>query len=166
MKNLLVATLILISSAVFAQDAERSFKAGENFYNSGNYTRAIDHYTEAITTDPNYLNAYLRRAFCYTANKQYTKAITDYSKIIKDQSNNVWALNSRGSAYNKIEKYDKAIADFNRVISIDPSFSEAYNNRGMSKKLKGDKKGACSDWKKSKKLGNGESKIILKNNGC
>jgi len=73
---------------------------------------------------------------------------------------------SRGSAYNKIKEYQKALADFNRAISIDPENQEAYNNRGWSKKYLGDFKGACADWKKSKKLGNAEAKIIYKNNHC
>lgn len=33
-------------------------------------------------------------------------------------------------------------------------------------KMLGDVKGACEDWNKSKKLGNEEAKIILKNNYC
>jgi hypothetical protein len=40
------------------------------------------------------------------------------------------------------------------------------NNRGWSKKFKGDKDGACKDWNASKKMGNDEAKIILKNNQC
>ena len=49
---------------------------------------------------------------------------------------------------------------------LDPNNQEAYNNRGWSKKFLGDTKGACADWKKSKKLGNKEAKIIYKNNHC
>ena len=59
-----------------------------------------------------------------------------------------------------------AIKDFNMAIEIDPKNSEAYNNRGWSKKGLGDKDGACQDWKTSKKMGNEEAKIILKNNQC
>ena len=43
---------------------------------------------------------------------------------------------------------------------------EAYNNRGFTKKLSGDLQGACADWNISKKLGNDEAKVILKNNHC
>lgn len=40
------------------------------------------------------------------------------------------------------------------------------NNRGWAKKFLGDKDGACKDWQTSKKMGNEEAKIILKNNQC
>jgi Flp pilus assembly protein TadD len=66
----------------------------------------------------------------------------------------------------KLKKYGEAKADFDDVIAADPENSEAYNNRGWCKKRLGNKEGACEDWKTSKKLGNSEAKIILKNNGC
>ena len=56
--------------------------------------------------------------------------------------------------------------DFNVALKLKPDDAEAYNNRGFSKKMLGDKTGACEDWNKSKKLGNEEAKIILKNNYC
>lgn len=166
MKKLLLFTALLINTIVFAQDADRSFNAGENMYNAGDYAKAIEHYTEAINTKPDFLNAYLRRAFCYSANKQYDEAIADFTKIIELKPDHIWALNSRGSAYNKKEKYDLAMKDFNKVLALDPNNQEAYNNRGWAKKFTGDKTGACNDWKKSKKLGNSEAKIILGNNEC
>jgi hypothetical protein len=52
------------------------------------------------------------------------------------------------------------------VLNIDPNNQEAYNNRGWAKNGLGLYKEACLDWKTSKKLGNEEAKIILKNNNC
>jgi Flp pilus assembly protein TadD len=65
-----------------------------------------------------------------------------------------------------LKKYDLAVTDFDKALEIDPTNQEAYNNRGWAKLGMDDKKGACKDWKKSKKLGNGEAKIILENNHC
>ena len=78
----------------------------------------------------------------------------------------LWAFLSRGSAYNKTEQYKLAISDFTKVLQFDPKNQEAYNNRGWAKKFSGNKDGACIDWKRSKKMGNAEAKIILKNNKC
>ena len=66
----------------------------------------------------------------------------------------------------KLKQYEKAMEDFNAILAADPENQEAYNNRGWCKKYLGDPAGACEDWKQSKKLGNSEAKIILKNNGC
>ena len=51
-------------------------------------------------------------------------------------------------------------------IELDPRDQEAYNNRGFALKKLGRKDEACKDWNKSKKLGNKEAKVILKNNYC
>ena len=67
---------------------------------------------------------------------------------------------------NKTGEYQLAIDDFNEALKMDPTDQEAYNNRGFSKKLMGNKSGACEDWNTSKKLGNEEARIILKNNNC
>jgi tetratricopeptide (TPR) repeat protein len=73
---------------------------------------------------------------------------------------------SRGSAYNKLDQHGAAIADLDIAIELDPANSEAFNNRGWSKKALDDPDGACADWMESKRLGNPEARIILKNNHC
>jgi tetratricopeptide (TPR) repeat protein len=78
----------------------------------------------------------------------------------------LWAYISRGSALNKLKRFQEAMSDFNKALELDPENQEAYNNRGWAKKGLGDDKAACEDWKKSKKMGNEEAKIILGNSGC
>jgi len=97
---------------------------------------------------------------------KHQDAINDFSQAIILSPDNGWAYVSRGSAKNKVEQYESAITDFNKALEINPSDQEAFNNRGFSKKQLGDLAGACADWKTSKKLGNKEAPIILKNNYC
>ncbi|MBU0764553.1 MAG: tetratricopeptide repeat protein, partial [Bacteroidetes bacterium] len=168
-KVFLIVTLGIISSALFAQNAEELFNKAESKARGGNFEEAIDLYTSAINADPEYENAYLRRAFAYINIKDYEKAVADYTAIIKNNPDHTFAYLSRGGAYNKLEKYKEAMADFDKVLEIEQGglqAQEAYNNRGWSKKALGDKAGACEDWKKSKKIGNAEAKLILKNNHC
>ena len=106
------------------------------------------------------------KSYFYSYLQQYENAVADYTVVIKHDNKQVWSYISRGSAYNKLKKYEKALADFNVALNLDPENQEAYNNRGWAKKFLGDKSGACKDWKTSKKKGNKEAKIILKNNGC
>lgn len=155
---------ITICYTSWAQNAD--FKAGEQLASSGNYQGAVDAYTKALAADPEDLNALLRRGFAYGILKEYEKAVADYSKVIAANDKATLAYLSRGSSYNKLKKYDLAIADFNKVLELDASNQEAYNNRGWAKKYLGQKAEACADWKASKKLGNAEAKLILKNNQC
>jgi tetratricopeptide (TPR) repeat protein len=163
----------ILSDNISAQSERAPSENAKQFYNDGQkdykflrYKEAIENYTKAIELDTNYINAYIQRGFCKGMIKDFKGAIDDYSKALVIDPHHKWAYISRGSAKNKTEDYQGAIEDFNKVLELDPSDQEAYNNRGFSKKGLNDMNGACEDWNKSKKLGNEEAKIILKNNRC
>ena len=159
-------TAFEVTSTAFSQDISEKVAQGQHEVQKGNYETVISYFNEAVEIDPEYLDAYAKRAFAHSMLQEYEKAISDYTRLIELNPNFVIAYLSRGSAYNKLERYKEALADFDKVIILAPSNSEAFNNRGWSKKGLGDKKGACADWKTSKKMGNEEAKIILKNNQC
>ncbi len=168
MKMIKYTTVLLFLFAfnvVFAQ-SEEHMKKGDNLLSKGKYEEAIIEYSKSIEYDEENTNAHLQRAMAYNITKQYQKAVDDYNKVLEKDPDLNNVKNSRGSSYMKLKQFDKAIHDFNDILNSDPKNQEAYNNRGWCKKHTGDKAGACEDWKKSKKLGNSEAKIILKNNGC
>jgi tetratricopeptide (TPR) repeat protein len=147
-------------------EVEKIFHEGELASRKGNYDKAIALFTQVIERDPQHINAFLQRGFSESMTKHYELAVADFTAVINLKNDHLWAYTSRGSAYNKLGRQAEAMADFDKVLSLDPKDQEAYNNRGWSKKALGDLKGACKDWKTSKKLGNGEAAIILKNNDC
>lgn len=172
---LYIMTAAVTAGTVVAQDlaelapgaeAERLYKEGENAYQAGAYAKAVGLFNEVLSLDPEHLNAYLQRGFCFVLQREYVKAINDFSAVIARKNDHLWAYTSRGSAYAKLNKHDLAMRDFDRVLELDPRNEEGYNNRGWSKKALGDLKGACTDWKASRKMGNAEAKIILENNRC
>jgi tetratricopeptide (TPR) repeat protein len=170
-RNLILSLLMLfagISGKLSAQDSTASdyFKKGDYYYRNGDHALAITEFNKCLQLDPVNVNALLQRGTCKNITKDFSGAIEDFTKVIEIEPSHRWAYLSRGSARNKTGEYALAIGDFNKVLEFDPDDQEAYNNRGFSKKLSGDKPGACEDWNKSKKLGNEEAKIILKNNNC
>ncbi|MCB0773237.1 MAG: tetratricopeptide repeat protein [Flavobacteriales bacterium] len=171
-RNILLFSLLCTSPALLAQgDAaqgktEDLFREGEQAYRNGAYPKAIGLFTQVLEQDPDHLNAYLQRGFCHSLQQEYEAAVADFTAVIGRKHDHLWAYTSRGSAYNKLGKQNLAIADFNTVIGLDPKNQEAYNNRGWAKKGLGDQAGACADWEESRKMGNAEAKIILKNNRC
>lgn len=169
-----IISLFAISGMLSAQEMasaaatapEELFRSGVKAYNMGNYSAAIGLFTQVINQEPEHLNAHLQRGFCHSLQEDYPAAIADFSAVIQRKADHLWAYTSRGSAYSKWGKPELAIADFDLVLGLDPENQEAYNNRGWAKKALGDQDGACADWNKSRKLGNAEAKIILKNNPC
>jgi len=172
MKKSILLLFLLISSGfvkeLSAQDSTAAdyFKKGDYYYRNGDHALAIEQFDKCIKLEPSNINALLQRGVCKNITKDFKGAIDDFSAVIALEPTHRWAYLSRGSARNKTGEYVLAMEDFNKVLEFDPKDQEAYNNRGFSKKLSGDKTGACEDWNKSKKLGNEEAKIILKNNNC
>ena len=164
-KAVLFFATILFSFAGMAQ-CDEAMKEGNNEFRKGNYEASIAAFTRCIEADPENQNARLQRAMAYNITKQYKEAVDDYTSVLEKNPDKANIRNSRGSALMKLKRYDEALADFNEVLTIDPKDQEAYNNRGWCKKYLGDQKGACDDWKKSKKLGNSEAKIFLGNEDC
>lgn len=175
MKHWIIAmAMVLPGPGVHAQDPASAtaespdalFQQGETAYRNGGYAKAIVLFTQTLALDPDHLNAYLQRGFCHSLQREYDLAVTDFTSVIQRKPDHLWAYTSRGSAYGKLGRNDLALADFDMVLQLDPHNQEAYNNRGWTKKAQGDADGACKDWNTSKKMGNAEAKIILKNNHC
>jgi len=166
MRALIFFISLFITAVSFAQNAETLFNKAESEFANGNYEAAAVLYSQVITADSGNVNAYLRRGFCNSVQKNYVQAIADFSHVIERHDNHPFAYISRGSAFNKVENWQSALVDFDKALALDPNNQEAYNNRGWAKTGLGLAKEACEDWKKSKKLGNEEAKLILKNNHC
>lgn len=165
-KLVLTCISYFIYFTCIGQSAEDFFKEGEAKSKQRDFPAAIEQYSKAILKDSTFWNAYLKRAFCYGLTEQYDKAVEDYTIAIAAEPEKIYSYQSRGSAHYKLGHYTEALADFNKVLQFDPTNQEAFNNRGFVKKSLGDKEGACKDWYTSKKMGNDEAKIIIKNNNC
>ena len=168
-KILTVFAFTVLSLSVSAQavkTADEWFSKARGEFNMGNYEIAINCYNVVLEAEPTNWDALYQRGYSYLMNRKYQLAINDITEVLKHRENDEWAYISRGSAYNKLQKYSEALQDFNKAINLNASNAFAYNNRGWSKKFLGDKNGACNDWHVSKRLGNGEAKIIIYNNHC
>ena len=167
--RLLWISLLCVSLTTQAQDRKKSteaFNKGLQFFVQGKTREAIRYFDNAILNDSLNYDAWIKRGFIKSMTGDFEGEMTDYNYVIEKAPEHVYAYISRGSAYNRLKEYDKGLNDFNTAIRLDPSNQEAYNNRGFARKGLGDTEGACEDWTKSKKLGNREASIILKNNHC
>jgi tetratricopeptide (TPR) repeat protein len=164
--KVIVIVFLLISSLSFAQTAKEYFLQGKIHYNNARYEKAIEQFNMAIRLDSADANYFLQRGFCKGLIGDYEGSIDDFTKAYQLDPVNKYALVSRGSAKNKLGRFEEAIEDFNLALQIDPDYAEIYNNRGFAYKALGNQKAACQDWNTSRKKGNEEAVIILKNNRC
>jgi tetratricopeptide (TPR) repeat protein len=112
---------------------------------------AIEDYTNAIRSLPEYAQAYFNRGHLYHyynvtgASKDVSKSINshalpsdvvlalmNYDMSIALDPRNIAALNSRGILHmSKFKNYENALADFQAVLHVDPQNSKAFCNRGI-----------------------------------
>lgn len=132
MRFLLFILLTCSTITVFAQDAAQLNALGDEYWEDGDYQKAISFYTRAIKLDNNALY-YFNRGYCHDLLREYDAAIRDYSKAVQVDPSYAEAFNARGFIYDSQGKFEKAIQDFTKAIKADPTLADAYNNRGYSR---------------------------------
>lgn len=102
-------------------------------YRQGRFEAAIENYTKAIEFDPQYVEAYERRAMTHRARGDHAAAIADFTKAIEADSEYAQQpYYERGVSQLDNRNYDAAIADFTKAIELDSYYAEAYYNRGLA----------------------------------
>lgn len=131
MRFLLILLLTCSTFTVFSQDAVQLNALGDEYWEDGDYQKAISYYTRAIKLDNNELY-YFNRGYCHDLLREYDAAIRDYTKAVQINPNYAEAFNARGFIYDSQGKFEEAIKDFSSAIKADPTLADAYNNRGYS----------------------------------
>ena len=102
------------------------------------YRKAIEHYTNAIKSNPEYVDAYYSRGNIYLKIDKFPEAIENYNQAIALDPEYVDAYYSRGNIYLKIDKFPEAIENYNQAIALNPKHADAYHSRGKAYYHKGD----------------------------
>jgi tetratricopeptide (TPR) repeat protein len=162
-KKIVVATLVyffLTAAAARAQDALELYNRG--LRSSLAYKR-IAYFTKALQLNPNFAEAYEKRATHYYFQEKLDKAIQDYTRVIEIKPDSLNAYLLRGLArlkkghpegliaeINRLalrytglgepedsKALERAIEDFSYVIELDPRQAAAYSYRAEAYRLLG-----------------------------
>jgi tetratricopeptide (TPR) repeat protein len=98
------------------------YDRGNGYRNKGLNDQAIADYTEAITLNPNYDNAYDNRGIVYRDKGLYDQAIADYMQAIALKPDKANAYYNRGGAYEEKGQRDQAIADYRMALKLAPNY--------------------------------------------
>ena len=94
------------------------------------YDKAIEHYTEAVTSNPELAETYNNRGNVYRDIGEFDRAMRDYNRAIELNPELAETYNNRGAAYGKKGELDKAIQNYNIAIALNPELADTYSNRG------------------------------------
>ena len=142
MKNAKLSVLVVLTVYVFLfactpSRAEPDAKALEHYHLAGDYASqdqmdlAIEQYTEAISIDPEFPDAYFDRGIAFHRIEDYDRAIADYTQTIALDPEYVLSYYQRGVVYYYQGDIDKAISDLNKVTELNSSYALAYAVRGQ-----------------------------------
>ncbi|MBD3210091.1 AAA family ATPase [Candidatus Micrarchaeota archaeon] len=113
-------------------DAKTYYQMGNEYYEKGDYDKAIENYNMAILLNPVFSEAYFNRALSYYQLKNFDKSISDYTKSMELDPQNPIIYNNRGDAFYRKQDFQSAVKDYDKAISLNPNYLKAYYNRGLS----------------------------------
>lgn len=108
-------------------DARAFYKLGNEYYEKGDFDRAIENYDRAVEMDPSYDKAYYNRGLAYACKEDYDRAISDINKVIALKPEFAEAYHVLGLAYEYKNIPDQAIEAYNKALRINPNFKDAQN---------------------------------------
>ncbi|MGF1603174.1 MAG: DnaJ domain-containing protein [Thermosynechococcaceae cyanobacterium] len=133
---------------------------GMQYSVQGDYLQAIDAFTQAVTLNPQYLEAYLGRCQAKYALGDDRGVVEDGYYLLKINPNHSQAYYYQGRARARLGFLESSIAAYTRSMQLEPTFANAYYYRGIAHQDLQDHAAAKQDWKKAaelfKKQGNTE----------
>ena len=112
---------------LFAQCANKFYKAGMDFYDAGNYKDAISQYNQWLEEDSDNAKAYVARAEAYKKLNKKEEAADDYSRAGALTDDEEVLLKASG-LYFEIENYERAAKMAQKAVTADSKNIKAYKN--------------------------------------
>ena len=140
------------SREIAQQDATDAFNVAVAKLQQGNFSEAVEAFSEVIRLEPNNWRPYLGRAIAYRNQGDYQNALKDYDETLRLNPENVTAYSGRGISKRRLGDNRGAIADYTAAIRRDEDYGQAYYNRGLSKLDLNDREGALADFRRAAEI--------------
>ena len=94
---------------------------GSDAVNNNQFIKAIDIFTNVINLDPNWAEAWNKRATVLYMIGEYEKSQNDINKVLELENRHFGALAGQGLVNIKLKNYEKAIKSYEKALKIYPS---------------------------------------------
>ncbi|XP_076914856.1 hsp70-Hsp90 organizing protein 3-like [Bidens hawaiensis] len=101
--------------------ADEAKAKGNAAFSSGNYTAAIQHFTDAINLNPTNHVLYSNRSAAYASLNQFSDALTDALKTVDLKPDWSKGYSRLGAAHHGLKQYDDAVLAYKKGLEIDPT---------------------------------------------
>lgn len=122
----IIYAFILFTSVVAVSCSEKdNAEIGNEFYNSAEYEKAIEAYSEHLTMKPSDEIIIYNRGRAYEELGKYDEALEDFEKVVKINPKSESALMSLGKHYFRLKEYENAAFQFEKAYKVNTSSSQA-----------------------------------------
>ena len=94
---------------------------GSDLVNNNELSKAIEIFTKVIEIDPNWAEAWNKRATVFYMIGEFEKSQKDIDQVLKLEKRHFGALAGQGLVNIKLKNYDKAIQSYKNAMEIYPS---------------------------------------------
>ena len=95
---------------------------GTELMQHGDYNYALKVFDNIIITDPQWSEAWNKRATVYFLMNEFTNSLDDIDKVLSIEPRHFGALSGQARIFIKLQKYEKAIKSIERALEFYPSF--------------------------------------------
>jgi lipoprotein NlpI len=120
-------------------------KRGNDYSSKGDYSHAIEAYTDAIRLNPGSATTFYARGYAYHRNHDEDRAIQDYTYAIRLAPDYGEAFRERGHAYEDKTDYKHAIQDYTAAMRLRPGDINVLYARAFDYERQGDYEAAIAD---------------------
>jgi tetratricopeptide (TPR) repeat protein len=146
----LLCNLVLLgASCAFARSnaAIKAFNQGVKAFNARQFNEAIPAFDDAISSDPDFVEAYYARGACKYYLKSMDAALMDLNDTLRLKPDYVDARALRGALNYETDRWDDALEDFNAVLTKKPNDAQSLLGRAVILLKREELKGAARDFK-------------------
>lgn len=120
-----LSILILFSISLISCQEKEELKLANQYYNDGEYKKAVEFYTEHLKMKPAHEIALYNRGRAYEELGQYEKAVDDFLKVIEINPRNSGAYLSYGKHFYRQKDYDNAAYQFEKAYKLNTNSSKS-----------------------------------------
>ena len=95
---------------------------GAELIQYGNYDYALKVFDNILANDPEWSEAWNKRATVLFLMKLYSESLSDIEKVLKIESRHFGALSGQARIFIKLQEYEKAIVSLKKALKFYPSF--------------------------------------------
>ena len=128
----ILVSCIVIPVSAYSADAIGLFEQGNAFMKNKNYSEALRLYDRAITTEPDYFEAWNGKADALNRAQKFTEALEASDRVLVLKPDYVQGWINRGYILYNLGRYDEELKAYETAITLDPASPAAWFNKGYS----------------------------------